>query len=78
MDEQKSGTVGQALPEKDLSAKAIKTYPTSYVTTKAQLNLPKKMLVELEHWHIEAVHIVIFVLLVVGLYVTVWKKPNLR
>jgi len=56
----------------------VKVFPTSYIPARAQLRLPKKMMVELQEWHIEGIHIVIFLLLTVGLFITKWNKPDLR
>ncbi len=56
----------------------VKVFPTSYIPAKAVLHLPKKMLVEMQDWHIEGIHIVIFFALTIGLFIGMWKRPNLR
>lgn len=55
-----------------------KVYSTSYIPQKAVLHLPKPEKAALAHWHIEAVHIVIFFLLLVGLFYKMWIHPNQR
>ena len=66
MEEQKAATT-VASPNT-----APKVFPTSFVPQKAILVLPKKPEAELKHWHIEAIHIVIFVLILVLLYLKTW------
>ncbi len=56
----------------------IKVFPTSYIPAKAEIHYPKKMLVEMQDWHIEAVHIVVFFLVLIGLFIGPWKRPNQR
>ncbi|MGZ3788754.1 MAG: hypothetical protein ACXVLQ_09540 [Bacteriovorax sp.] len=56
----------------------VKVFPTSYIPAKAELHTPKKALVEMEHWHIEGIHIVIFFLVTFCLFIGMWKRPNLR
>lgn len=56
----------------------VKVFPTSYIPAKAELHYPKKMLVEMQDWHIEAVHIVVFFLVLIGLFIGPWKRPNQR
>ncbi len=56
----------------------IKVFPTSYIPARAELHFPKKMMAELQEWHIEGIHIVIFLLITLGLFITKWKRPDLR
>lgn len=56
----------------------VKVFPTSYIPAKAELHTPKKMMAELQDWHIEGIHIVIFFILIIVLFIGMWKRPNLR
>lgn len=56
----------------------IKVYPTSYIPARAELHAPKKMMAELQEWHIEAVHIFIFFTIMIVLFISKWKRPGLR
>lgn len=56
----------------------VKIYPTSYMPVRSELHAPKKMLAELQEWHIEAVHIVIFFAITIILFISKWKRPGLR
>lgn len=57
---------------------AVKVYPTSYLPAKASLELPRPKAAELQSWHIEGVHIVIFLLVLFSLFIMKWKRPNIR
>jgi hypothetical protein len=56
----------------------VKIFPTSYIPARAELHAPKEKMIELKEWHIEGIHIFIFLLLTVGLFIGMWKRPNLR
>ena len=56
----------------------VKIHPTSFLAAKTEIVPPKKMLAELQEWHIETVHIIIFFVLIICLFIGMWKRPNLR
>lgn len=56
----------------------VKVYPTSYIPARAELHYPKKMLVEMQEWHIEVVHILVFFIVLFALFIGPWKRPNHR
>ena len=70
-------TYNPKIPEPQI-INGIKVFPTAYIPAKAQLHPPKKMLAEMQEWHIEGIHIVIFFVLTIGLFIGMWKRPNLR
>ena len=74
MEEQKAAApVATAQP---VQAAGAKVFPTSFVPQKATLVLPRNPEAELKHWHIEAVHVVFFVLLLVLLYLKTWNNSK--
>ena len=56
----------------------VKIYPTSYIPVKAHLQTPRIKMTEMQEWHIEAIHVVIFFALTIVLFIGMWKRPNLR
>lgn len=70
-------TYNPKMPEPQI-INGVKVYPTSYIPAKAELHYPKKMLAEMSLWHIEAVHIVVFFLVLFFLFIGPWKRPNQR
>lgn len=73
-------------PEESLKAKAnepqivngVKIYPTSYIPVKSKLDTPKKSLIEMKLMHIEGIHIAMFFGITIFLFISMWKRPNLR
>jgi hypothetical protein len=45
---------------------------------KAHLQTPRIKMTEMQEWHIEAIHVVIFFALTIVLFIGMWKRPNLR
>lgn len=70
-------TYDPKMPEPQM-VNGVKVFPTSYIPAKAVLHTPKKMLVEMQEWHIEGIHIAIFFAITIGLFLGVWKRPNFR
>lgn len=70
-------TYNPKMPEPQV-INGVKVYPTSYIPAKAELHFPKPMLVEMKEWHIEAVHIAVFFLVLIFLFISPWKRPNKR
>lgn len=56
----------------------VKIYPTSFVTTKSALHLPKPKSAEMQEWHIEGIHIVCFFAITFFLFIGMWKRNGLR
>ena len=73
MEEQKAAApAASTTTAHPAQASGPKEFPTSFVPQKAVLTLPRSPEAELKHWHIEGIHIVIFVLLLVVLYLKTW------
>jgi hypothetical protein len=73
MEEQKAAApVAPTTTSAPVQAGSSKEFPTSFVPQKATLTLPKNPEAELKEWHIETVHVVIFVLILVLLYLKTW------
>ena len=68
----------QAAPESAPLVQGIKVHPTSYLAAKTEVVPPRKMLAELQEWHIETIHVIIFFVLLFCLFIGMWKRPNLR
>lgn len=77
MEEQKpAAPVAPATTSAPAPVTSPKEFPTSFVPQKATLTLPKSPEAELKHWHIEAIHVVIFVLILVLLYLKTWNNSK--
>lgn len=70
-------TYNPKMPEPQI-INGVKVYPTSYVPARAELHLPKPMMAEMKEWHIEAVHVVVFFLVLFFLFIGPWKRPDQR
>jgi hypothetical protein len=70
-------TYNPKMPEPQI-INGVKVYPTSYIPARAELHYPKKMLIEMQEWHIEAVHILVFFIILFALFIGPWKRPNHR
>lgn len=66
----------QQLPE--VTAEGIKIYPTSFLTTKSKMEPSRVPTEQLSNIQIEVIHIIIFLALTVFLFISMWKKPNVR
>lgn len=75
--ENTAGTYGQPR-EAEMTASGIKVYPTSFVPAKAYMEPSRIPTAKLSGLEIEVVHVIIFVLLTVFLFIGMWKRPNHR
>ncbi len=65
-------------PEPIINADGVKIYPTSFLPVKSQMDpsrIPQEKMTGLT---IEVLHVIIFFVLTIGLFYSMWKKPNLR
>jgi hypothetical protein len=76
MEEQKAAAPVAPTSAQPAPAAGTKEFPTSFVPQKAVLVLPRGPEAELKHWHIEVVHVVFFVLLLVLLYLKTWNNTK--
>ena len=57
---------------------ATKVHQTSYLAKNTEVVPPKKLRVEMQEWHIEGIHIILFFALTISLFIGMWKRPNQR
>ena len=62
----------------DPQATTVTEHHTSYLQAKTEVVPPRKKLIEMQEWHIEGIHIVIFFALTIALFIGMWQRPNLR
>ena len=65
-------------PEPIINANGVKIYPTSFLPVKSQMDpsrIPQEKMTGLT---IEVLHVIIFFILTIGLFYSMWKKPNVR
>ncbi|MBC7428751.1 MAG: hypothetical protein H7336_09090 [Bacteriovorax sp.] len=64
--------------EPTVNADGIKIYPTSFIPGKAHMNDSRIPTEKLDGLTIEILHVIIFFVLTIGLFYSMWKKPNVR
>lgn len=62
----------------EVLANGVKVYPTSFIPLKAPIEPSRLPTAQMSNLQIEVIHVIIFVLLTVGLFIGMWKRPNLR
>nr|BDT28813.1 hypothetical protein BHI3_22790 [Bacteriovorax sp. HI3] len=65
-------------PEPEVNADGIKIYPTSFIPAKAHMEPSRVPTAKMTGLQIEVLHVVIFFVLTIGLFISMWKKPNER
>jgi hypothetical protein len=61
-----------------VNANGVKIYPTSFIPTKAHMENSRIPTVKMEGLTIEVIHVVIFFILTIALFYSIWKRPNVR
>ena len=61
-----------------VNADGIKIYPTSFIPSKAHMDNSRIPTEKLDGLSIEVIHVILFFILTIGLFYSVWKKPNVR
>lgn len=70
--------VQQVPPQPVVNADGIKIYPTSFIPVKAPMEPSRVPTAKMTGLEIEVIHVIIFLLLTVGLFISMWKRPNVR
>ncbi len=65
-------------PEPEVNADGIKIYPTSFLPVKSHMEPSRVPTAKMTGLQIEVIHVVIFFILIIGLFIGMWKRPNLR
>lgn len=66
-------------PAPEVNAQGVKVYPTSFIPQKGPMEESRVPTAKLDNFHIEVVHIAVFVAIVLALYWSLWmnaKKTN--
>lgn len=65
-------------PQPVVNADGIKIYPTSFIPVKAPMEPSRVPTAKMTGLQIEVLHVIIFIVLTVGLFISMWKRPNVR
>lgn len=65
-------------PGPTINADGIKIYPTSFLPVKSHMDPSRIPHQKMAGLTIEVIHVVIFFVLTIGLFYSMWKKPNVR
>ncbi len=76
--EAKKITPPQLPPGPILTAEGIKVYPTSWIPMKAPLEPSRIPTAQLANLHIEVIHVIMFFLMILGLYWSMWGSAKIK
>ena len=65
-------------PEPTINADGVKIYPTSFLPVKSKMDPSRIPQEKMSGLTIEVLHVIIFFALTIGLFYSMWKKPNVR
>jgi hypothetical protein len=78
MDHKTTPAAPEVAPQPVINADGIKIYPTSFVPVKAHMEPSRIPTAQLSNLQIEVIHVGVFLALTVFLFISMWKKPNVR
>lgn len=80
MNETKTETVvAQNVPaEPEMTAEGLKVYPTSFLPVKSKMEPSRIPTAKMTGLQIEVIHVIIFFVLTIGLFYSMWQRPNKR
>jgi hypothetical protein len=64
--------------EPTINADGIKIYPTSFLPSKSHMDPSRIPHEKISGLTIEVLHVIIFFALTIGLFYSMWKRPNVR
>lgn len=64
--------------EPEVTADGIKIYPTSFLPAKSMMEPSRIPTAKMTGLQIEVIHVIVFFILIIGLFMGMWKKPNER
>jgi len=71
--------VVQEMPkEPEMTAEGLKVYPTSFLPQKSHIETSRIPTAKMTGFEIEVAHVIIFFILTIGLFYSMWKRPNKR
>jgi hypothetical protein len=71
--------VVQVMPkEPETTAEGLKVYPTSFLPQKSHMEPSRIPTAKMSGLEIEVIHVIIFFILTIGLFYSMWKRPNKR
>jgi hypothetical protein len=62
----------------EMTADGLKLYPTSFLPQKSHMEPSRIPTAKMSGFEIEVAHVVIFFILTIGLFYSMWKRPNKR
>lgn len=72
-------TDAQAMPkELETTPGGLKVYPTSFLPEKSHIEPSRIPTAKMTGFQIEVAHVIIFFALTIGLFYSMWKRPNKR
>ncbi len=74
----KAPEVPETPPAPEILPNGVKVYPTSFIPSKAPIEMSRVPTAQMSGFQIEVIHVVIFFALTVGLFIGMWKRPNQR
>jgi hypothetical protein len=80
--EHATGHAAEVAPEmpKELETTpaGLKIYPTSFLPQKSHIETSRIPTAKMSGFEIEVSHVIIFFILTIGLFYSMWKRPNKR
>lgn len=71
--------VAQEMPkEPETTPEGLKIYPTSFLPQKSHMEPSRIPTAKMSGFEIEVAHVIIFFILTIGLFYSMWKRPNKR
>ncbi len=71
--------VAQEMPkEQETTAEGLKVYPTSFLPQKSHIEPSRIPTAKMTGFEIEVAHVIIFFILTIGLFYSMWKRPHKR
>ena len=62
----------------ETTAEGLKVYPTSFLPVKSKMEPSRIPTAKMTGLQIEVIHVIIFFALTIGLFYSMWQRPNKR
>lgn len=78
MDHKTAPAAPEVPPAPVVNADGVKIYPTSFLPVKSHMEPSRVPTAQLSNIQIEVIHVLVFFALTIFLFISMWKKPNVR
>lgn len=78
MDNNTTPVAPEQVAQQEAAPAAVKVYPTSFISVKGPMEPSRVPKAQLSGFQIEVIHVAIFFILTIFLFISMWKKPNVR